>query len=108
MRLPSTLSKVLLWCFSFASNLDAPRIAKDQLEAVSTISTDHVQTPMGVDRPQGGADVDVDDALRQWGIDPDAMAKGKGTKEQPNILIILTDDQDDHMGGLDYMPNLHK
>ena len=30
------------------------------------------------------------------------------TKPRPNILFILTDDQDMHMDSLKYMPHLHK
>lgn len=35
-------------------------------------------------------------------------AAAESTSKRPNIVFILTDDQDVHMNSLDYMPLLHK
>jgi len=37
-----------------------------------------------------------------------ATATATATAQKPNILVILTDDQDHHMNSVDYMPLLHK
>lgn len=34
----------------------------------------------------------------------DGIAGGKSGQRRPNVVFILTDDQDLHMGSLDYMP----
>lgn len=35
------------------------------------------------------------------------LFSGLALARRPNILFILTDDQDNHMGGIDSMPRLH-
>ncbi|TFB07078.1 hypothetical protein CCMA1212_000382 [Trichoderma ghanense] len=36
------------------------------------------------------------------------IARADAAPSRPNIIFILTDDQDNHMGSLDYMPSLQK
>ncbi|PTB69211.1 Arylsulphatase [Trichoderma citrinoviride] len=37
-----------------------------------------------------------------------AIARADAAPNRPNIIFILTDDQDNHMGSLDYMPSVQK
>lgn len=57
---------------------------------------------LGLSHSKTGAAKEIND-VQQPLVPPEALATDR---KQPNIIFILTDDQDLHMSSLDYMPHL--